>query len=81
MNMSRYEARPGELKLLQEVISGHCHRVELYLRVLGLRYETVDVDLHNGEAKSTAFTLCKSANAGSCLASRLEGHLRSPTLS
>lgn len=53
--MSRYQARPGELKLLRERISGHCHRVELFLRVLGLRHETVDIDLHEGEAKTAAF--------------------------
>jgi glutathione S-transferase len=54
-DMSRYQARPGELKLLRERISGHCHRVELYLRVLGLRYETVDINLHDGEANTAAF--------------------------
>lgn len=53
--MPRYRAPAGELKLLRERISGHCHRVELFMRVLGLRYETVDIDLHNGEARTAAF--------------------------
>jgi glutathione S-transferase len=57
VNMSRYQARTGELKLLRENISGHCHRVELFLRVLGLPYETVDIDLHNGEARTAQFKL------------------------
>jgi glutathione S-transferase len=36
-------------------LSGHCHRVELLLSLLGLPYENVDVDLVGGEHKRPAF--------------------------
>jgi glutathione S-transferase len=36
-------------------LSGHCHRVELLLSLLGLPYENVDVDLAAREHKSPAF--------------------------
>ncbi len=36
-------------------LSGHCHRVELFLRLLDLPYETIEVDLLRGEQKSPAF--------------------------
>lgn len=35
--------------------SGHCHRVELLLALLHLPYETVDLDMANGEHKSPAY--------------------------
>ena len=37
------------------VLSGHCHRVELFLRLLDLPYRTVDVDLAHGEHKRAEF--------------------------
>lgn len=36
-------------------LSGHCHRVELFLSLLGLPYTLVDVDLAAGEHKQPAF--------------------------
>jgi hypothetical protein len=54
-DMSRYQAGSVELKLVRERISGHCHRVELCLRVLGLRCETIDIDLYGGHARTTTF--------------------------
>lgn len=36
-------------------LSGHCHRVELLLSLLGLPYENVEVDLKAGEHKRPAF--------------------------
>lgn len=36
-------------------LSGHCHRVELLLSLLGLPYENIDVDLAGGEHKRPAF--------------------------
>ena len=41
-------------------LSGHCHRVELFLSLLKLPYELVDVDMAAGEHKSPAF-LAKNA--------------------
>ena len=35
--------------------SGHCHRVELLMAMLGLPYETVDVDIPGGELRTPAF--------------------------
>lgn len=43
------------IRLYRHALSGHCHRVELMLHLLGLRYETVDIDLVAGEQKSAAF--------------------------
>jgi glutathione S-transferase len=43
------------IKLHRMALSGHCHRVELFLSLLGLEYEVVDVDLAKGEHKSPAF--------------------------
>lgn len=33
------------LQLYRNAISGHCHRVELFLALLGLPFESIDVDL------------------------------------
>lgn len=33
------------IRLYRAVISGHCHRVELFLALLGLPFEAVDIDL------------------------------------
>lgn len=35
--------------------SGHCHRVELMLSLLGLPYKTIDLDMRNGGHKAAAF--------------------------
>jgi glutathione S-transferase len=43
------------IKLHRMALSGHCHRVELFLSLLGVKYEVVDVDLAKGEHKSPAF--------------------------
>lgn len=43
------------LRLHRMALSGHCHRVELFLSLLGLPYELVDVDLRAGEHKKPAF--------------------------
>ena len=43
------------IKLHRMKLSGHCHRVELFLRMLELPYETIDVDLKKGEHKTPAF--------------------------
>jgi glutathione S-transferase len=46
-------ARP--IRLHRHPLSGHAHRVEMFLGMLGLPFETIDVDLVRGEQKSPAF--------------------------
>lgn len=48
------------IKLYRMSLSGHCHRVELFLALLGLPCELVDVDLVGGQHKQPAF-LAKNA--------------------
>lgn len=43
------------IRLHQHPLSGHCHRVALFLNLLGLPYQTVEVDLLRGDQKSAAF--------------------------
>jgi glutathione S-transferase len=45
----------SSIQLYRHPISGHCHRVELLLSLLGLPYEKIDVDLLKGEHKAPAF--------------------------
>lgn len=48
--------RPAQaIRLYRLDLSGHCHRVELFLSLLQLPYEVVDVDLRAGEHKRPAF--------------------------
>jgi glutathione S-transferase len=46
-------ARP--ITLYRYALSGHSHRVELYLRLLGLPWQAVDIDLRRREHKSAEF--------------------------
>ena len=48
-----FPAQP--IKLYRFFLSGHSHRVELFLSLLGLPYELVDVDLAAGAHKQPAF--------------------------
>lgn len=41
--------------LYRHPLSGHCHKVELMLSLLGLPFRTVDVDLANGAHKAVDF--------------------------
>ena len=43
------------IKLYRYPLSGHSHRVELFLSLLGLPYEPIDVDLPSGTHKAPAF--------------------------
>lgn len=43
------------IKLYRHPLSGHSHRVELFLSLLDLDYSLVDVDLMNGEHKTDEF--------------------------
>ncbi|MET0656775.1 MAG: glutathione S-transferase [Steroidobacteraceae bacterium] len=49
MSETKNPAQP--LRLYRSAISGHSHRAELFLAVLGLPYESIDVDLSAGEHK------------------------------
>jgi glutathione S-transferase len=51
--MTAQPARP--LRLHRMRLSGHSHRAELFLSLLGLPYEAIDVDLRGGEHKQPAF--------------------------
>jgi len=44
-----------QIKLYRSPRSGHCHRVELMMSLLDLPYETIDLDMANGEHKSADF--------------------------
>ncbi len=48
-------SRPTPIRLYRHPLSGHCHRVELLLRMLDLPYESVDVDLFQGAHKAPEF--------------------------
>lgn len=43
------------IRLYRLAVSGHSHRVELFLSLLGLPYQLVDVDLVRGEHKQPPF--------------------------
>lgn len=43
------------IQLYRSAISGHCHRVELFLSLLGLPFEAIDIDLAQKEHKSPEF--------------------------
>jgi glutathione S-transferase len=43
------------IRLYRHPLSGHSHRVQLMLSLLGLPHELVDVDLLQGEHKRSAF--------------------------
>ena len=54
MNIN-FDANRKPIKLYRNPISGHCHRVELMMAFLGLPYETIDLDMANGEHKSADY--------------------------
>jgi|TARA_B110000902_G_C14280485_1_gene576618 glutathione S-transferase len=43
------------IKLYRHALSGHSHRVQLFLSILGLDADIVDIDLGSGEHKQAAF--------------------------
>lgn len=45
----------SKITLYRHPLSGHCHRVELLLSILNLKYDLVDVDLRAGEHKQPNF--------------------------
>ncbi|HEX9813267.1 MAG TPA: glutathione S-transferase [Burkholderiales bacterium] len=53
--MTRHTAPERPIKLYRFRLSGHSHRAELFLSLLGLPYERNDVDLANRAQKSETF--------------------------
>lgn len=45
----------NQLRLYRHPISGHCHRVETFMSILGLEYELINLDLSVGEHKQPEF--------------------------
>jgi glutathione S-transferase len=43
------------IKLYQASLSGHSHRVRLFLSLLGLPFETIEIDLRAGQHRSPGF--------------------------
>ncbi len=52
---SRTDSPPRPIRLHGHPLSGHVHRVELFLSLLGLSFEKITVDLTRAEHKSPAF--------------------------
>lgn len=53
---SSRKTQPAQpIRLYRSALSGHCHRVELFLSLLGLPFELVDVDLAAGAHKRPDF--------------------------
>lgn len=52
---SKFPAANKPVKLYRHPLSGHCHRVELMLALLNIPYETIDLDLPNGEHKQPEY--------------------------
>lgn len=48
-------APANPIRLYRFALSGHAHRVELFLSLLGLPFERIDVDLAKGAHKAPAF--------------------------
>lgn len=43
------------IKLYRSIVSGHSHRAELFLSLLGLPYTAIDIDLRAGQQKQPEF--------------------------
>lgn len=55
MNPSTRPAPHHPIKLHRMALSGHCHRVEMFLSLLGLPYQLIEVDLRAGAHKTPEF--------------------------
>jgi glutathione S-transferase len=51
----RRDARLPPIAVYRHPLSGHAHRAELFLSLLGLPYETVDIDLAKGAQRRPEF--------------------------
>jgi glutathione S-transferase len=50
-----HSSSSANITLRRFALSGHCHRVELFLSMLGLPAKMIDVDLRKGEQRQPAF--------------------------
>lgn len=57
---AKFPSNNQPIKLYRHPLSGHCHRVELFLALLDLPYEPVDVDLLAGEHKGADYLALNS---------------------
>jgi glutathione S-transferase len=55
LHPSDHEEIPMTIRLYRYALSGHAHRVQLMLSLLGLPFETVEVDLLTGAHKTPEF--------------------------
>jgi len=55
VNITAHTAPSRPIKLYRMALSGHCHRVELFMSLLRLPYEIVEVDLRAGAHKTPEF--------------------------
>lgn len=56
MRLPKMKLSPlSAIRLYRHRLSGHSHRVELFLGLLGLPYVTVEIDLRAGEHKTPAY--------------------------
>jgi len=53
--MARITTEEAMIKLYRYALSGHAHRVELFLSLLGLPFKTIDVDLRQGAQRRPEF--------------------------
>src|SRR4051794_6568413 len=54
--MNAAAARPAQpIKLYGSAISGHVHRVRLFLTMLGLPFENIELDMRKGEHRAPEF--------------------------
>ncbi|WP_119168931.1 glutathione S-transferase family protein [Algihabitans albus] len=51
----KFAAGNAPIKLYRNPLSGHCHRVELMMGLLGLPYEPVDLDMFKGAHKAPEY--------------------------
>jgi glutathione S-transferase len=55
LSVYQFKEKTMTTKLYRHELSGHAHRVELFLSILGKDFELVDVDLAGGEHRGEAF--------------------------
>lgn len=55
MMNTKFAKDNAPIKLYRNPKSGHCHRVELMMSLLDIPYQSIDLDMANGEHKSEDF--------------------------
>lgn len=49
---AKFSSNNSPITLYRNALSGHCHRVELFMSLLELPYETIELDMANGAHKA-----------------------------